>query len=132
MPVFIFRGYYLTYLLKAVYAFSHGLNPLIANCKRLFDSLILAQHVFSFQLHLVCLWAEPAAVQSRQSDSRKTNYFQALGLVKRCCVRLLSEILTSSQKGGTPVLGVYCTPVIKVRMMHFDVLLISKEIISVI
>lgn len=72
--------------------FEHCSTALLANCVRLFDSFILAPHVFSVQLHLVCLWAEPPLGQSAPSDSGKTNDFQALSLVKLCCVLLLWEI----------------------------------------
>lgn len=65
--------------------------------QRLFDSFILAQHVVSFQLHLVCLWAEPPAVQSSRSDSGKTNDFQALGLVKLLRSLAIGNVFIISQ-----------------------------------
>lgn len=93
------------FIFSCAQAVSTSSKPLLLNCKRLFDSFILAQCVFfSFQLHLVCLWAEPPAVQSSPPDSSKTNDFQALSLVKLCCVHLLSEKLESHYlKNKTPL-----------------------------
>lgn len=73
---------------KALLAFSEPWFGLTA-------SFLALLHVISFQLHLVCLWADTSAVQSCPSYPEKTNDFQALGLVALRRVLMLWEIWIS-------------------------------------
>lgn len=79
------------------------ISRFLGNRVRLFDSFILARMFFFFNSTLWCLWAGPLAVQSRQSNSRKTNDFQAVCLVKWRCVHGLSKMWHKLHKSGTLV-----------------------------
>lgn len=72
----------------------------LGNRVRLFDSFILARMFFFFNSTLWCLWAGPLAVQSRHSNSRKTNDFQAVCLVKWRCLHGLSKMWYKLHKSG--------------------------------
>lgn len=73
-------------------------KPLLALSEPWFGltaSFLALLHVISFQLHLVCLWADTSAVQSCPSFPEKTNDFQALGLVTPRRLLMLWEIWMS-------------------------------------